>query len=739
MRVGRLWLILAAVGAAALVGIVFSQRGANAQEVGTVIVDKQTDPRGSAQGFAIGSSPDVAGCAGATLIHDDGSTLECRFAGTATIFEFDGGAGDFLLTDVICDDGTEFDPEVFGVTVTLDPGEVVRCTFINTDQRGTVIVDKQTDPRGSAQGFAIGSSPDVAGCAGATLIHDDGSTLECRFAGTATIFEFDGGAGDFLLTDVICDDGTEFDPEVFGVTVTLDPGEVVRCTFINTDQRGTVIVDKQTDPRGSAQGFAIGSSPDVAGCAGATLIHDDGSTLECRFAGTATIFEFDGGAGDFLLTDVICDDGTEFDPEVFGVTVTLDPGEVVRCTFINTDQRGTVIVDKQTDPRGSAQGFAIGSSPDVAGCAGATLIHDDGSTLECRFAGTATIFEFDGGAGDFLLTDVICDDGTEFDPEVFGVTVTLDPGEVVRCTFINTDQRGTVIVDKQTDPRGSAQGFAIGSSPDVAGCAGATLIHDDGSTLECRFAGTATIFEFDGGAGDFLLTDVICDDGTEFDPEVFGVTVTLDPGEVVRCTFINTDQRGTVIVDKQTDPRGSAQGFAIGSSPDVAGCAGATLIHDDGSTLECRFAGTATIFEFDGGAGDFLLTDVICDDGTEFDPEVFGVTVTLDPGEVVRCTFINTDQREDDVTPPSCVKVAFNRGTGRTTLEMQDTESGLASITLLSSRNATVTIPPFTVGTTDPVQVTVERIKARTQHSAVLEVRDVAGNTTVCNSRGRIL
>ena len=99
---------------------------------------------------------------------------------------------------------------------------------------------------------------------------------------------------------------------------------------------------------------------------------------------------------------------------------------------------------------------------------------------------------------------------------------------------------------------------------------------------------------------------------------------------------------------------------------------------------------------------------------------------------------VSCEDGGEDVTAPSCAKVAFNRRTGRTTLEMQDTESGLASITVLRSRNATVTIPPFTVGTTDPVRVIVQKINPGPA-SAKLEVLDVAGNTTVCNSKGTIL
>lgn len=100
---------------------------------------------------------------------------------------------------------------------------------------------------------------------------------------------------------------------------------------------------------------------------------------------------------------------------------------------------------------------------------------------------------------------------------------------------------------------------------------------------------------------------------------------------------------------------------------------------------------------------------------------------------------ITVTEAAEDITSPSCAKVAYDRGSKTSTLEMQDAESGLASISIVSTTNATVTIPSFEVGTTDPVQVTVKKIpRTPGNWGAVLEVRDVAGNTTVCDSRGRI-
>jgi uncharacterized repeat protein (TIGR01451 family) len=132
----------------------------------------------------------------------------------------------------------------------------------------------------------------------------------------------------------------------------------------------------------------------------------------------------------------------------------------------------------------------------------------------------------------------------------------------------------------------------------------------------------------------------------------------------------------------------------------------------------------------------------------------FGVTVSSVPGDylneaggtaegaVVNGTGptaqITVTEVGEDTTPPSCAKVAYDRDSKTSTLEMEDAESGLASISILSTTHATVDIPSFDVGTINPVQVTVTKIRRTPRDwGALLEVRDVAGNTTVCDSRGR--
>jgi len=86
--------------------------------------------------------------------------------------------------------------------------------------------------------------------------------------------------------------------------------------------------------------------------------------------------------------------------------------------------------------------------------------------------------------------------------------------------------------------------------------------------------------------------------------------------------------------------------------------------------------------------------------------------------------------------PPQCR--ITNRGTdvlGRWFIEftVQDAQSGLAAINVLTAQNVTVSVPPFPAGTTAPVLVRAVRIDPTQIPSVELEAVDTVGNTTVCH------
>jgi hypothetical protein len=63
---------------------------------------------------------------------------------------------------------------------------------------------------------------------------------------------------------------------------------------------------------------------------------------------------------------------------------------------------------------------------------------------------------------------------------------------------------------------------------------------------------------------------------------------------------------------------------------------------------------------------------------------------------------------------------------------VQDTGSGLASILVTLSENADTVVPPFTVGTKDPVVLMLTEINQSQPADITLLVTDVAGNVTTC-------
>ena len=89
-----------------------------------------------------------------------------------------------------------------------------------------------------------------------------------------------------------------------------------------------------------------------------------------------------------------------------------------------------------------------------------------------------------------------------------------------------------------------------------------------------------------------------------------------------------------------------------------------------------------------------------------------------------------------DTTPPSCVlfRTAVD-GNGKKFIEIRvkDDGSGLKSIVVNESTNSTTPVPPFTVGTNDPVFVRGTKINQSQGSRVTITVEDVAGNKTTCD------
>ena len=79
------------------------------------------------------------------------------------------------------------------------------------------------------------------------------------------------------------------------------------------------------------------------------------------------------------------------------------------------------------------------------------------------------------------------------------------------------------------------------------------MLANSGEITPSTEAGTYSVAET--VPDDWDLTTATCDDGSPVD------AIDVAPNETVTCTFTNTIQRGTIVVDKVTDPADATQAF----------------------------------------------------------------------------------------------------------------------------------------------------------------------------------
>jgi hypothetical protein len=217
------------------------------------------------------------------------------------------------------------------------------------------------------------------------------------------------------------------------------------------------------------------------------------------------------------------------------ISITLAAGDTVTCTFTNT-QRGKIIVAKETIPDGSSQSFEFGVNYQP------NFFLSDGQSNESDFLEPGTYGVLEDVPVGWDLTGVVCMSSlgtsttdTSASPQI---SITLAAGDTVTCTFTNT-KRGTIIVEKQTNPNGAPGLFTF------TGTAADTIADNGTITVANLVPGTYTSTEADPSPILFALTSIVCNDGTSANPSTGDLatrtaTFNLDPGETVKCTFTNT-------------------------------------------------------------------------------------------------------------------------------------------------------------------------------------------------------
>lgn len=600
----------------------------------TVIIEKVTEPASETQNFdfstTISTTPTFTLNPGFGPISQ---TLAGLTPGVHRITESTVTGWD--LTGLTCTDPTA-NSTIISPTAIINtaPGETVTCTYTNT-RRGTIAIVKDAVPNYS-QNFSFTAS-------GPTFIPpfdlDDDPT-----SGTPNTLDFSVTPGSYTITETNVSDWTLsaidcIDPtsNSSGITSTrqanLDvaAGEVVTCTFTNLANPAELIVEKVTDPAADPQTFTF------------TTNLPGNSTFTLSTAGAAPLSRtFSITTGNYSVSELpvigweatasACSDGSA------AGSIDLQPGELVTCTFTNTKQ-AELIVDKVTDPSGNPTpfDFRLTGGPD-----------NENQNFSLTDAAAPRSSGFISSGDSYNITETVpsgwaltstCSDSSPID------NVDLSPGEVVTCTFTNT-RLGQIVVDKVTQPAGNTTSFAF------------TATNLSPTTFSLTDAATPQLFaNVLPGSGyaitetvptNWTLSSVNCIDGSPWD------NIDVSPGEVITCTFTNTADPGSLIIEKVTDPAGDAQIFNFNSN--IPGNNTFTLSTGGAAPLSRTFTITPATYSVSEQALLGWAAESSCSDTSDVS------SISVDAGETVTCTFTNTRQSRifvDKVTNPAGYPTPF--------------------------------------------------------------------------------
>jgi hypothetical protein len=426
--------------------------------------------------------------------------------------------------------------------VALAPGETVTCTYTNQAAPATLTIQKVTNPASDPQVFTFTTTLPTTPTF--TLDTNPGSPTPASQTFTITPGTYsinENPLSGWDVTGATCDDGSS--PN----NLSLSPNETVTCTFTNT-KRGTIVINKITNPASHPQDFTF-TSPNLGGFFLDTDSSDGALPSSRSFLvqpGTYTVTEM--AVSGWTLSGLSCTDpsgGTSVVSPT--VTIGLAPGETVTCDFTNTAQPGSITITKNAIPD-DPQDFGFALTGAVTNTNFSLDDHPSDPTLpnSTTFSnlppGTYTVIE--GATASWALTGLVCNDpsgDTTTQPSFGLATIALAPGENVSCTFTNTFNNllGSITIVKSAVPT-STQSFTF------TGTLGAfSLIDNDTPANTQNFlnlsAGAYAVTE--GPVSGWNLSGLTCNDpdgGSVINLGARNVTIDLDQGENVTCTFTNT-------------------------------------------------------------------------------------------------------------------------------------------------------------------------------------------------------
>lgn len=566
------------------------------------------------------------------------------------------------LTSITCDDGQSANVSSGNTgtrtaTFKVDAGETVTCTFTNTKQQGTIELKKAWSGTGGQTTLNIGTSnggsqvdTQLTGANGTAPLTTGANSVN---PGTYYVSET-GGLTDYN-SSLACTDNEQPITPGENNSVTVATNHTVICTFTNTRNTGTIIVDKQVDTNGdgtyevttnagaNALGFLWGLDAETPARAFGTsqagvttnVIH---SVSENSVAG----YHF---VGSIISTDPSSCNGINPNPNNYPVPFLIpNPGNNTRHILLcNARDTGTIKVGKDVVPNDSG---ATGWDFAITGPTNNNVsnLHDgDQSSAFVSATGDYKVTETahtGTNLGDYT-TEFSCVDGQtpviSGTGTIMGRTFPLGIGQNIVCTFTNTIKRGSITVTKQTNPQGSQQSFAF----NLGGTATDSSSLSDGQshTFDNLLPGNYTLTELVPGGWD--LTNAVCNERSYTN----GGTLNLSPGGSISCSFTNTE-RGKVIVTKYLDDNANGkfdEGESVLSDWDMSLDESIQTTDQTGKTeFDNILPGSHTLSETTQNG--WILSNIYCDNEAFTIDNSNDHTVNVPAGGTINC-FVGNYQK----------------------------------------------------------------------------------------------
>lgn len=405
----------------------------------------------------------------------------------------------------------------------LRSGQATATTIVACSN---IEVDKSTAPSGSAQPFTFRIRNGATTLQTFSLTDTQPVFVSGNLTPTLTyIVEEDTPVG-WQLSSAVCDNGNP--PNAVQPLSAPAPGEpalgtTVRCTFTNT-QLVSVQAIKTVIGASGAFSLTLTGQPErsVSAAPGAP----GEATWSNLQPGEYTISEVDPGdnwlVGAFACTIYQADGGQRNDDATFS----LAAGERAVCEITNT-RRGSIIVQKQTEPANSdaSFGFAASFEPSF------NLIDGQSFNSGLLNPGIYTVTEVALPTG-WDIISATCSDGSPVN------AISLQAGETITCTFLNR-QRSSITLVKQTIGFGGENfdgGFAFTSTSGLTTTEPFILETID-TTAQVVFAnllsGVYSIVEQE--QVEWQPVSATCTGANSNDP----TALLLGPGQAATCTFVN--------------------------------------------------------------------------------------------------------------------------------------------------------------------------------------------------------